>query len=136
MADINNLLRQHNDILNLANKISSYTTDRQIADHAFDISMLLGQLAGKLKIHMTTEDKFLYPSLLGHGNPKVQAVSKRFLTEMGGLAATFENYKATYFNAKQIAANPATFITESRVIMDALAKRIAKENSELYPLIK
>jgi hemerythrin-like domain-containing protein len=136
MADIDNLLRQHRDILNLADKIVNYGTDRQIADHAFDISMLLSQLAGKLKIHTTTEDQFLYPSLLKHDNQKVRTVSKCFLDEMGGLAAAFEKYKVTYFNAKQITASPAKFAADSRMIIEALTERIAKENTELYPLIK
>lgn len=135
MADVNNLLRQHNDILDLAEKINTYTTTKQIEAEAFSISLLLGQLAGKIKIHMITEDKFVYPSLLSHANPKVKSVSRQFADEMGHLAKTFESYKTKYMNSREISSNPDDFIQQTKLVVAALATRIEKENKELYPLL-
>lgn len=135
MADVNNLLRQHNDILDLAHKISAYQNEAKITSDAFAISLLLGQLAGKLKIHMTTEDKFLYPSLLNHTDDNIRTLSRRFADEMGGIAKAFDNYKTTYMSAKEISTNPTAFLNETKLIIAAIDKRIAKENTELYPLI-
>lgn len=135
MADVTNLLRQHNEILDLAGKISAFKTEQQIQADAFAISLLLAQLAGKIKIHMNTEDRFVYPSLLNHASPKVQTVSRQFADEMGDIAQTFESYKTKYMNAREISANPTTFLHGTRLITTALTKRIEKENNELYPLL-
>ncbi|MGI6093420.1 MAG: hemerythrin domain-containing protein [Veillonellaceae bacterium] len=135
MADVKNLLRQHNEILELIGKINAFTTSQQIEANAFSTSLLLGQLAGKIKIHMTTEDKFVYPALLNHANPKVQSLSRQFADEMGDLAKTFDSYKTKYMNAREISANPASFLQQTKLVAAALATRIEKENTELYPLL-
>jgi len=135
MADIKNLIRQHHEMLDLATKISAYKNEQQIADNAFNIAMLIGQLAGKLKVHTTTEDKFVYPALLNHTDKKIQDVSRDFANEMGDLSRVFENYKTKYISAKQIAANPNHFISETKLVFTALARRIEKENTQLYPLL-
>lgn len=135
MADIKNLVRQHTEILDLIAKINTATTPHKIEADAFSISLMLGQLAGKIKIHMMTEDKFVYPSLLSHTSPKVQSVSRQFSDEMGDLAKTFEAYKTKFMNSREISASPAEFMQQTKVIAAALIKRIEKENKELYPLL-
>lgn len=135
MTDTKNLIRQHDDILALAKKIAAYQSDRQIVKDAFPITLLIGQLAGKLKIHMSTEDKFVYPALATHPNQQVQATSRLFANEMGDLAKAFENYKSKYLNTRQIADNPASFKAETQAVFSAVIKRIEKENTQLYPLL-
>ncbi len=135
MTDTKNLIRQHNDVLAIIAKILAYQTDRQIIDNAFNITLLLGQLAGKLKVHMTTEDKFVYPALAAHPDGKVQQTSRMFADEMGNLATVFEGFKTKYLKAKEITANPGLFSRESKTVFAAVTKRIERENVQLYPLL-
>jgi len=135
VADIKNLIRQHTEILELANKFYAYKNEQQVRNNAFDISLLLGQVSGKIKIHMTSEDRFLYPALLNHTDAKVRTISTKFADEMGDLAKAFETYKTKYLNSREISSNPAVFLHETQAVLTALSKRIEKENKELYPLI-
>lgn len=135
MADIKNLIRQHTEILELANKLYAYKNEQQVRNNAFEISLLLGQVSGKIKIHMTSEDRFLYPALSNHTDAKVRTISTKFADEMGDLAKAFETYKTKYLNSQEISSNPAVFLHETQAVLTALAKRIEKENRELYPLI-
>ncbi|MPN19435.1 hypothetical protein SDC9_166804 [bioreactor metagenome] len=135
MTDTQNLIRQHNDILEIANQILNYRTSQQISDHAFNIALLIGQVAGKLKVHMTTEDKFVYPALFAHPDTHIQNLSRGFADEMGDLAKIFEGYKTKYLSARQIASNPQAFADETKSVFTAIAKRIEKENTKLYPLL-
>jgi hemerythrin len=130
-----NLLRQHHEILEIAQKICSYQTEQQVADNAFPISLLLGKLAGKISIHLSTEDKFVYPKLMQHQDITIQERSKRFADEMGDLAKTFENYKTRYLAATKISENASFFIGETKQIVAALSARVEKENNLLYPLL-
>jgi hemerythrin-like domain-containing protein len=134
MIDTTNLERQHQDFLDLIEKIAIHKTEQQVKDNAASISLLLSQLSGKLKIHAISEDKFLYPTLMNHTNLKVKTTSQKFHTEMGGLAQAFEVFKNNFATTNKIAVSPVAFLNESHKVFLALRKRIEKENKELYPL--
>ncbi|SDE98418.1 hypothetical protein [Sporomusa acidovorans] len=55
--DINNLQRQHKDVFNLIDKISTYQNQEQVKEHALEISKLFAQLSGIIKMHLASEDK-------------------------------------------------------------------------------
>ena len=55
--------------------------------------------------------------------------------EMGGLATTFSNFKGKYISSVKISGNAAAFLTELTQITTAIKDRIAREESNLYPLI-
>jgi hemerythrin-like domain-containing protein len=133
--DTTNLERQHQDFLDLINKIAIHRSEEQIKNNAATISLLLSQLSGKLKVHAISEDKFLYPALMNHQDPKVKATSQAFYTEMGGLAISFDNFKTNFATSNKIIANPGAFLTESQKVFTAFKKRIDRENNDLYPLV-
>ncbi|WP_378953376.1 hemerythrin domain-containing protein [Pelosinus sp. sgz500959] len=135
MVDTTNLVRQHQEQSDLINKIAVHKSEQQVKDNASHISLLLSQLAGKLKMHAIAEDQFLYPTLMNHADPKVKATAQAFYTEMGGLAKTFEGFKNNFMTAKTISSDPENFLVESKKILSALNNRIVKENKELYPLL-
>ncbi len=97
--------------------------------------MSVANLIGKLQFHLTIEDKSVYPSLLSHKDSRVTSTAQRFMNEMGGIMKTVEIYKTNWSNAKKVQENPTSFIYETKNILDALVKRIEKENNELYQMI-
>jgi len=135
MTNTENLERQHQDFFDLMNKIAIHKSEQQVKDNASAISLLLSQLSGKLKIHIISEDKFLYPSLMNNTNPKIKTTSQLFYAEMGGLSQVFEAFKNSFATTNKIAANSAAFLDESQKVFLALKKRIEKENKDLYPLL-
>lgn len=135
MVDTTNLVRQHQEQYDLIEKITIHKSEQQVKENASNISLLLSQLAGKLKIHAIAEDKFLYPNLMNHADPKVKDLAQAFYTEMGGLAKTFEAFKNNFMTAKTISSDPKAFLVESKKVLTALNNRIVKENKELYPLL-
>jgi iron-sulfur cluster repair protein YtfE (RIC family) len=135
IMDTNNLLRQHQEMLELADKICTYKSQQQVKDNAATISNLLSQLAGKLSMHLMVEDKFVYPKLAVHHDVHIQNTSRTFATEMGDLGKAFGEYKTKYIGANKITENAAMFITDTKNVFTALAKRMDKENSTLYPLL-
>lgn len=58
-----------------------------------DITTHINKLAGKLKIHLSSEDKFLYPNLLNGDDNKLKNLANSYINEMGGISDTFTNYK-------------------------------------------
>jgi len=133
--DTKNLLRQHQDMLDLAAKICAYQGQQQVKENATTISMLLSELAGKLKMHLTVEDQFVYPKLAQNSDVKVQKISHDFANEMGDLGAIFGDYKTRYLGATKITNHADIFLTDTKNVFAALTKRMDKENRLLYPLL-
>lgn len=133
--DTNNLLRQHQEMLDLAAKIGGYQNQLQVKENASTISNLLSQLAGKLKMHLMVEDQFVYPKLAIHSDVQIQKTSQNFSKEMGDLGKAFGDYKTKYLGATKIANNADLFITDTKNVFAALKKRMDKETHSLYPLL-
>jgi hypothetical protein len=121
---------QHDEILRGAGEIADHL--KGPVDPAA-VRKLLSALAGKVNFHLAMEDEALYPRLLLEGDASVKARTARFKDEMGGLAKVFTAYNAKW-QVSAIKADPAAFSEETRKVFGALAKRIERENNELYPL--
>jgi hypothetical protein len=131
MAYTDNFRRQHQDLLALAGEIAG-KLKAQPAD-ARGLRNLLSALAGKLTVHLAMEDKALYPRLVQENVDNSRALADAFQQEMGGLAGTFADYNQKW-QLDAIAADPAGFASETHKVFAAVGRRIARENSELYPL--
>jgi hypothetical protein len=79
------------------------------------------------------EDKALYPRLVQVNVENSRGLAEAFQQEMGGLAATFATYNQKW-QINAIAADPAGFSRDTHAVFAAIGRRIARENSELYPL--
>lgn len=134
--DIKNVLRQHNEIFELIKQVRAYHNKEQVREHAFEISKTLAQLAGILKVHLSSEDKFVYPVLIKHQDIEVRTTAESFAKEMGELFEVFNSYKVKYMGGSKIADNASVFLDETKNVFLALEKRINKENMSLYPLLK
>lgn len=134
MSKTMNFRRQHNDMLGIVADITKRLDERTLSKEADDVASMLARLSGKLSVHLTQEDNFLYPRLKNSGNAKAKSLADSFQDEMGGLSQTYMEFAKRYRGGRSIEADPATFIREVRVIFSALKERIERENRELYPV--
>jgi hypothetical protein len=125
---------QHAEILQIANQISAYLEPGRLPAGAAEVRRLLSSLAGTLKHHLAVEDDSLYPRLRGHADPKLRAMATAFSGEMSGLKGAFQAYNQKW-SERAIAANAGDFARETQGVFAALAKRIQRENTELYALV-
>ena len=121
---------QHDDILRAAGEISGHLKGQ--VDPAA-VRKLLSAFAGKVNFHLAMEDEALYPRLMQDGDASVKTRAAKFKDEMGGLGQVFSAYN-TKWQVSAIKADPEGFGNETRKVFGALAKRIERENNELYPL--
>ncbi len=132
--DISNLKRQHHDVANLILEIETNLKVEKVSAAAFELTMKIASLAGLLKMHLKHEDEVLYPKLKASTDLKVRQTAERFISEMGGLSKVFDEYRTSYKSSTQIKDTPAAFIKDTQKIIDALRKRVQKEDQELYLL--
>jgi len=136
MANMNMLKRQHEDILNVILGIRGTVKRGNLERDAANIATQISILAGKLKIHLGTEDEFMYPTLLDSSNSELVNVAREFIEEMGGISREFAEYKDCYNTKTKILNNQKGFLLETERIFRVLENRIEKEDKILYPLIE
>jgi len=140
MADIKNLERQHADIRLLMDEIKNqiYMSGNKayLQEHVDHIVKNINILSGKLKVHMSSEDRYLYPEMEISENPTLRKASKAYSSEMTAISQAFVSYKSQFNTKSKVLENENEFIKSSQIILEQLEKRMNKEDEELYPVFK
>ncbi len=131
MANLDNYFRQHKEISELINTIKTMAIKDLIANSK-EIATTLNNLSGKLKVHLSMEDRYLYPNLKAKNEAK--NIAEKFENEMGNLAKEFLNYKEKYNTYIIITESPINFKNETTKIMKALEDRMSREEKDLYTI--
>lgn len=127
-------IEQHAEILQILRELQSKAASGVEAHHK-EIAKLLIKLRFKVKLHLASEDKILFPVVRNAGDCPERALLAGYETEMQELAGVFLEFVHRWEYAEQIAEHAADFLKEATGAMDALTRRIAREEQELYPAI-
>lgn len=130
MANLNNYFRQHREIEEIVESLKGNAKKETIDSKAN--AVLINSLSGKLKIHISMENKYLYPQL--KENLKTKNTAESFEKEMEGILEVFLNFKEKYNTSVKIDENINLFKKETLAVLKALEERIAKEEKSLYTL--
>ena len=128
-----NLARQHNELYKLLAQMKSLGYN--IESNADKIALNINLLAGKINIHLQSEDKYLYSLLLNSQHTEVRKIAKDFIAEMGHIAKTFNEFKVKFNTKNKILNNINEFKLEYPKIMNAISNRLNKEDKKLYVLL-
>lgn len=131
--DISPYVKQHQEALGLARQLQQKLQEAQ--PPVQEIARILVELSGKLKFHLSMEDKFVYPKAATSANADLQATAKRMQTEMLGIADAFAKYVGEW-NSNSISRDLGRFTSETTGILAALKKRIELEEDKFYPLVR
>lgn len=127
------LKKQHNEVLTMIKNIDAFMV-AGTKEKAIEIAFNINALSGKLKMHLMSEDKFLYPVLMNSSNKKVKDTATEFNREMGGLAEQFSSFVQQYNTPFKILQSNNSFLTDSKKIFSLIEERIRREDVKLYPL--
>ena len=130
--DIERFKKEHADLM------AAVTSLRELVQHgvgerADAIHRQLSAMNSAIKLHLAAEDRMLYPALMKAADPAVAQTGRQFQEEMGGLGRVFTDYNNKW-QTSAIRTDVEGFANETRKVFGALAKRIERENNELYPL--
>lgn len=125
---------QHAEILQILCELQNKAA-KDVRVHHNDIARLLIKLRFKVKLHLASEDKILFPLVRNEGECPESALLMHYEGEMQGLAGVFLEFIHRWEYAEQILEQSAEFLKEAAGAIDALKKRIDREERELYPAI-
>jgi hypothetical protein len=96
------------------------------------IAGTINRLTAVLKMHLASEDTYLYPSLLNSGDEKIRRITERYMSEMGNLSQSYTAFHEAWNTASKILADRSGFIEQFRAVRSALVTRMDREEQELY----
>jgi len=121
--------------------ISIYTTLNDIKkmlenieENATLIARSISRLAGTLKVHLSNEDRYLYPTMLENGDTTLKGKASEYQKEMGNLSQEFMIFKDKYNTSSKLITNRSSAKKEITDVFNKIEVRMQKEDNELYPL--
>lgn len=132
--NINLYIEQHKSIKNEINILRGLLKENSM-DVVADVAMHINTLAGKVKVHLQSEDKYLYPTLQKSANENIRLLAKTYQDEMGTLAEHYTEFKEMYNTKSKILNNEKNLWRDMENILNKIEKRIEREERELYRLI-
>lgn len=136
MTTISNLRRQHRDICEVMENTKEMINSLKLEEYSNEVARNISVLAGKLKIHLISEDDYLYPRLVQSGDDFVKKCAENYIHEMGDLSKTFMEFKDKYNTRSKILSDINRFIIESNFVFREVEERIYREETELYIVAK
>ncbi len=133
---IDNLMDQHIKIRELINDVKSLMELENTDENAKMLAYRINKLAGVLRIHLSSEDRYLYPQLMDSESKSTKELAESFDKSMGGLSNAYISFKTRYNTSVKITENYDTFKEELTHIFDQLITRLDKEDNELYLLVE
>ncbi|OPX42103.1 hypothetical protein CLHUN_40080 [Ruminiclostridium hungatei] len=135
MISVASLKRQHEEISEVIGNIRSFIAGGKVEAGAHEVALLINTLAGKLNIHLNTEDKYMYPGLLESETEELKVLAREYMGEMGAISHIFLQYKEKFNTRSKILSAQEAFITESQKVFDLLEKRVEREETSLYTIL-
>lgn len=132
---IDNLTRQHRDLVKTATRIFGWLDEQKLQRGAQSAYDEVSSLSGILKVHLAMEDRSLYPRLLQHPEAQMRALARRFLDERHAIRQRFEDYRALWSSAAAIVGSPAAFVDDTRLMLGMLWSRMKLEDDVFHPEI-
>jgi hypothetical protein len=127
--------RQHEEIVELSKALVQTLDTRALAQDPGAARRALATFAGRLRVHAAMEQEALYPRLLASESPHVAAKAQELLDEIGPIYQAFFAFLARWSESARIQADPETFCRETTAELHRLARRLRRENEELYPMV-
>ncbi|KHD35362.1 cation-binding protein [Clostridium acetobutylicum] len=132
---IDNLKRQHTEIYSSIKMLKGFI-DKKISEEDYaEMAKTVSVLAGILKVHLQSEDKFLYPELLKNKDEAISNMAKEYIDDMGNIGKKFEEYKNKYNTKIKVCDNVLSLKKDTEEVLNLLVNRLNKEDKALYPLI-
>ena len=125
-------LIQHKSVADEMNIIKELAKKSDIDAAIPEIATHINTLAGKINMHLSMEDKYLYPHLAESEDSKIKNMAVKYQEEMGGLAKQFNEFKEKYNTKPHFLEHKATFKTDMTKVFGAIEARVKREESELY----
>ncbi|MFJ3054630.1 hemerythrin domain-containing protein [Herbaspirillum sp. NPDC087042] len=126
--------REHADILDHVQQLKALSA-QGIAAQAAAIARVVIAMSSVIKLHLSVEDRFLYPALQ-QADATLATKARQYQEEMTSISTEYGQFSRQWNDAQRIAEQPEHFRTEANRVLKMLFERIVRENREFYPMVE
>nr|WP_198980956.1 hemerythrin domain-containing protein [Herbaspirillum sp. ASV7] len=126
--------REHADILDHVQQLKALSA-QGIAAQAAAIARVVIAMSSVIKLHLSVEDRFLYP-VLQQADATLASKARQYQEEMTSISSEYGQFSRRWNDAQRIAEQPEHFRTEANRVLKMLFERIVRENREFYPMVE
>jgi hypothetical protein len=130
--DFDKLHGQHRAIVRLASNVIGLAGELRTRDDAVEARLLIERLDRVLGLHLELEDREIMPALMTSEDAETRAVAADCVEEMGGLGSAWRDHLALW-SVEVIHREPQRFRCAMHRLMEAIVRRVEREERELYP---
>jgi regulator of sigma D len=136
MGTTDTFRQQHLELLQLMGEIVPLLDVERLARDCTDVRLKLSTWARKLRVHLTLEDRLIYPRILHHADPLIVSKATRYQKEMRPLDDNVTQYTHQWLSEKSAIQTAASkFAEETKSVFELLSKRFRLEDNDLYMLV-
>lgn len=133
--NIDKYKHQHSAIFDSIRKLKEFSR-LGVAEHAADIAALVIRMSSVIKLHLSIEDRFLYPALQQANNPRLAMMGKQYQHEMTHIAEAYGEFARKWNDAAHVAGDPNGFRNDANKVLKVLFDRMQREDRDFYPMIE
>ena len=132
MARTDKFRQDHKDIMALLGELKGILNEASLAADASSARLCVSRLLGKLTLHLSAEDRSLYPELAKSSDAALVKLAREFADDMAQTAPKVVEYGRRWPTPTSIKAEPRAFIADTTAMIKTLTSRIQREDRELY----
>lgn len=133
--NIDKFKHQHDEILNNIAQLRQFS-QAGIAQNAQHIAHTIVTMSATVKLHLSAEDRVLYPALAEGANNALAAMSHQYQQEMKSIAADYDIFSRRWNTANAISAHQDEFRHDANTVLRRVYERMQRENHDFYPQIE
>ncbi len=135
MNELDSLVNHHEEFRAMRDQIGLLLDDDCMDTVADEVMELISQISTRLMLHLTMEDRHIYPRLLESENQHAREMAQTFKNEVGHLFGEFQKYRLDWNNSLLVLDDPQGFCEDTKSIFAILDRRMNLEDELLYPEI-
>lgn len=133
--NIDKMKIQHAEIIHKISRLRELSR-AGVTAHAQEIAQTVISMSSVIKVHLSTEDQFLYPYLEKVNDQKLKTMSVNFQREMADIVAEYEKFSRRWNTANKLINCDEAFRRDANVVLRKVHERMQREDNNFYPLVE
>lgn len=133
--NIDKFKHQHHKIFDSINALRQYSLAGAV-EHAREIAAAVVSMSSLIKLHLTVEDRVLYPALRSSSERALAKIGNQYQEDMKVIAQNYDEFARKWNTAANVARDPDGFRKDANVVLKMLHARIRQEDHHFYPAIE
>jgi len=132
MIQFDQMKEAHKNIYTVIKDVTKLLKNTE--ENSAQIAKEISRLSGSLKIHLGSEDRYLYSAMQKSSDLVLKKKAKEYQSEMGSLSEEFMIFKDKYNTQSKMIKNMSSAEKDIKQMFKKIETRMHREDNDLYPL--